>query len=319
MKIVFMGTPDFACGILEAILESGKHDVCAVVTTVDKPAGRGMQPMKSPVKLLAEKHQLRLFQPEKLKDPAFIECLESLHADLFVVVAFRMLPEMVWKIPPKGTINLHASLLPQYRGAAPINWAIINGETQTGVTSFFINDKIDEGNMILSEKTNISPDDNAGILHDKLLHLGAKVILDTLEQIEDNTYKEQKQTLSFDLKPAPKIFKKDCLINWNLTATAIHNFIRGLSPYPAAYTLFTDENKLEKIIKIFKSRIELVIHNQPSGLMETDNKKYLRIACKDGFIYVEELQMSGKKPMSVKDFLLGNKSLHLKQCINSLP
>jgi len=314
MKIVFMGTPDFASGILKAILESGKHDVCAVVTAVDKPAGRGMQPMKSSVKQLAEKHQLRLFQPEKLKDPTFIECLESLHADLFVVVAFRMLPEMVWKSPPKGTINLHASLLPQYRGAAPINWAIINGETQTGVTSFFINDKIDEGNMILSEKINISPDDNAGSLHDKLLHLGAKVLLHTLEQIENNTYKEQKQNLSSQLKSAPKIFKKDCLINWNLTATAIHNFIRGLSPYPAAYTLFTDENKHENIIKIFKSRTELVSHNLPSGLIETDNKQYLRIACKDGFIYVEELQVSGKKRMGIKEFLLGNKLMHLTQC-----
>lgn len=314
-----MGTPDFASGILEAILDSGKHDVCAVVTTVDKPAGRGMQPMKSSVKLLAEKHQLKLFQPEKLKDPVFIESLESMHADLFVVVAFRMLPEIVWKIPPKGTINLHASLLPQYRGAAPINWAIINGETQTGVTSFFINDKIDEGNMILSEIINISADDNAGSLHDKLMHLGAKVILDTLEQIEKNTYKEQKQTLSTNSKSAPKIFKKDCQVNWNLTATDIHNFIRGLSPYPAAYTLFIDENKHENIIKIFKSRIALILHNQPTGLIETDNKQYLRIACKDGFIYVEKLQVSGKKPMYVKDFLLGNKSLHLKQCINSLP
>lgn len=314
MKIVFMGTPDFASGILKAILESEKHDVCAVVTAIDKPAGRGMQTMKSSVKQLAEKHQLTLLQPEKLKDPAFVECLESLHADLFVVVAFRMLPEVVWKIPPKGTINLHASLLPHYRGAAPINWAIINGETKTGVTTFFINEKIDEGNIILSEKTNILPDDNAGSLHDKLLHLGAKVLLNTLEQIENNTYKEQKQILSPHLKLAPKIFKKDCLINWNLTATAIHNLIRGLSPYPTAYTLFADKNKHENIIKIFKSSTNLASHHLPPGLIETDNKQYLRIACKDGFIYVEELQMSGKKRMDIKEFLLGNKLMHLTQC-----
>ena len=226
-----------------------------------------------------------------------------------------MLPEAVWKIPPKGTINLHASLLPQYRGAAPINWAIINGETQTGVTTFFINDKMDEGNIILSQKITISEEDNAGSLHDKLLQLGADAMLETLKQIEQNSYVEQKQSLLSDLKTAPKIFKKDCLINWNQTARNIHHLIRGLSPYPAAYTSFSDEKEHENIIKIYKSRMELASHNYPLGFMETDNKHYLRIACKDGFIYVEEIQWVGKKRMPIKDFLLGNKTLHLKQCI----
>ncbi len=314
MKIVFMGTPEFASGILEAIFLSGKHEICGVITAVDKPAGRGMQLMKSSVKQFAEKHQLKLFQPEKLKDTSFIETLQSLHADVFVVVAFRMLPEAVWKIPPKGTFNLHASLLPQFRGAAPINWALIHGESSTGVTTFFINDKIDEGNLILSNKIAISNDDNAGSLHDKLLEIGKQSVLKTLEQIETDTYIETKQPEIDNLKTAPKLFKEDGRIHWQESARNIHNLIRGLSPSPTAFTLFTNENGQEMMIKIFKSKAELCFHNQAVGLIETDNKTYLRIGCVDGFIYVEEIQLVGKKRLPIKDFLLGNKNLHLKQC-----
>lgn len=314
MKIVFMGTPDFATGILEAILLSGKHDVVSVVTAVDKPAGRGMQPMKSSVKHVAEKNQLPILQPEKLKDVVFIETLKKLQADVFVVVAFRMLPEDVWRIPVKGTFNLHASLLPQYRGAAPINWAIINGETQTGVTTFFINDKIDEGDIILARTIDITEEDNAGSLHDKLLEIGKKVIFETLEQIENQTVVETKQANVALLKTAPKIFKKDCKINWNQPTRSIYNFIRGLSPYPVAFTVFTPDNKQEEMIKIYKSRLEWQDHTQKAGLIETDNKTYVRIACPDGYIYVEEIQLVGKKRLPVKEFLLGNKNLHLTEC-----
>lgn len=314
MKIVFMGTPDFATGILEAILLSGKHDIVAVVTAVDKPAGRGMQPMKSSVKHFAEKHQLPILQPEKLKDAVFIETLKKLQADIFVVVAFRMLPEDVWRIPSKGTFNLHASLLPQYRGAAPINWAIINGETQTGVTTFFINDKIDEGDIILTRTIDIAEEDNVGSLHDKLVEIGKKTVLETLEKIENKTVVETKQANFALLKTAPKIFKKDCKINWNQPTRSIHNFIRGLSPYPVAFTVFTHDNKQEGMIKIYKSRPEWEDHTQKAGLIETDNKTYVRIACPDGYIYVEEIQLVGKKRLPVKEFLLGNKNLHLTEC-----
>ncbi|MFA5640872.1 MAG: methionyl-tRNA formyltransferase, partial [Bacteroidales bacterium] len=242
MKIVFMGTPDFATAILETIVLSQRHEIAAVVTAVDKPGGRGMQLMQSSVKQFALKHHLPILQPEKLKDTSFIHSLESIQADVFVVVAFRMLPEVVWKIPPKGTINLHASLLPQYRGAAPINWAIIHGESETGLTTFFINEKIDEGNIILAHSVDIDEKDNAGSLHDKLMHVGGEIILDTLEQIENNTYKEKKQASFIYLKTAPKIFKKDCLIDWKQTPQKIHNFIRGLSPYPTAFTSYMDDN-----------------------------------------------------------------------------
>lgn len=314
MKIVFMGTPEFATGILEAVLLSGKHEIVAVVTSVDKPAGRGMQLVKSSVKQFAEKKQLKLLQPEKLKDAAFIDALQSLQADVFMVVAFRMLPEAVWKIPPKGTFNLHASLLPHYRGAAPINWAIINGETKTGVTTFFINDKIDEGNLILTKEIPIANDDTAGTLHDKLLEIAKETVLTTLQQIESNTFTEIKQPEVEFLKTAPKIFKEDCKINWHQSAETIYNFVRGLSPYPVAYTLFINKNKQSEMIKIFKSYIEINNHNQAVGLIETDNKTFLRIACVDGYIYVEEIQLVGKKRMPIKEFLLGNKTMHFIQC-----
>lgn len=314
MKIVFMGTPDFATAILETIVLSQRHEIAAVVTAVDKPGGRGMQLMQSSVKQFALKHHLPILQPEKLKDTSFIHSLESIQADVFVVVAFRMLPEVVWKIPPKGTINLHASLLPQFRGAAPINWAIIHGESQTGLTTFFINDKIDEGNIILAHSVDIDEKDNAGSLHDKLMHVGGKVILDTLEQIENNTYKEKKQASFIHLKTAPKIFKKDCLIDWKQTPQKIHNFIRGLSPYPTAFTSYMDDNNRLISFKVYASKFEITIHNLPCGMIQSDGKEYVRVACKQGFIYIEEIQLDGKKRMPIKDFLLGNKTLHMKQC-----
>ncbi|MDD4581586.1 MAG: methionyl-tRNA formyltransferase [Bacteroidales bacterium] len=314
MKIVFMGTPDFATAILETIVLSQRHEIAAVVTAVDKPGGRGMQLMQSSVKQFALKHHLPILQPEKLKDTSFIHSLESIQADVFVVVAFRMLPEVVWKIPPKGTINLHASLLPQYRGAAPINWAIIHGESETGLTTFFINEKIDEGNIILAHSVDIDEKDNAGSLHDKLMHVGGEIILDTLEQIENNTYKEKKQASFIYLKTAPKIFKKDCLIDWKQTPQKIHNFIRGLSPYPTAFTSYMDDNNRLISFKVYASKFEITIHNLPCGMIQSDGKEYVRVACKQGFIYIEEIQLDGKKRMPIKDFLLGNKTLHMKQC-----
>ncbi len=315
MKIVFMGTPEFATGILEAIVLSNKHEIAAVVTAADKPAGRGMKLTKSSVKKFAEKHQLRLLQPEKLRDEDFIKTLQSIQADIFVVVAFRMLPELVWSIPPKGTINLHASLLPQYRGAAPINWAIINGETTTGVSTFFINEKIDEGNLIISKEVPIEEEDNAGSLHDKLLEIGKITVLETLEQIETNTYKETKQAHSDTLKYAPKLFKENCKINWNQSANQIHNLIRGLSPYPVAYTVFVAKNERKETMRIYKSQAVVEKHHATVGLVETDNKSYVRISCSDGYIYVDEIQLVGKKRMPIKDFLLGNKNMHLVQCL----
>lgn len=309
-----MGTPDFATAILETIVLSQRHEIAAVVTAVDKPGGRGMQLMQSSVKQFALKHHLPILQPEKLKDTSFIHSLESIQADVFVVVAFRMLPEVVWKIPPKGTINLHASLLPQYRGAAPINWAIIHGESETGLTTFFINEKIDEGNIILAHSVDIDEKDNAGSLHDKLMHVGGEIILDTLEQIENNTYKEKKQASFIYLKTAPKIFKKDCLIDWKQTPQKIHNFIRGLSPYPTAFTSYMDDNNRLISFKVYASKFEITIHNLPCGMIQSDGKEYVRVACKQGFIYIEEIQLDGKKRMPIKDFLLGNKTLHMKQC-----
>lgn len=307
MRIVFMGSPDFASGILEAILKCASHEVVGVITVADKAAGRGMKTQKSSVKICAEKYNLPILQPEKLRDEQFITTLKSWNADVFVVVAFRMLPEVIWKIPPKGTINLHASLLPQYRGAAPINWAIINGETFTGVTTFFINDKIDEGNILLSQKIDISSQDNAGTLHDKLLNIGKEVVLETLKQIDEETYQEKKQPQTSDLKTAPKISKEDCLINWNLPVEQIYNFIRGMSPYPCAFSRYKNGKEENLPIKIFSCRAEKAFHNFSHGIIETDNKNFMRIACNDGYIYIEELQLLGKKRLFIHEFLLGNK------------
>ena len=308
MRIVFMGTPDFAAGILEAIITENHHEIAGVVTSTDKAAGRGMKIQESAVKICAKNHHLPVLQPEKLKDVPFIESLQALRADMFVVVAFRMLPEVVWQIPPKGTINLHASLLPEYRGAAPINWAIIKGETQTGVTTFFINEKIDEGNMLLAEKVEITRTDNAGTLHDKLLNTGKLVVLETLRKIENSSYTEQKQPACSDLKSAPKLNKENCLIDWSWSAERIFNFIRGLSPYPTAFSRYKNRENEEMLFKLFSSEIEIASHNLPHGEIQTDNKTFLKVACSDGYVHVKELQIFGKKRMGVEDFLRGNKS-----------
>jgi len=312
MRIIFMGTPDFAAGILEAIIGENHHEVAGVVTATDKAAGRGMKIQESAVKICAKKHQLPVLQPEKLKDALFVESLQDLQADVFVVVAFRMLPEVVWRIPPKGTINLHASLLPQYRGAAPINWAIINGETQTGVTTFFINEKIDEGNMLLSEKVEITREDNAGTLHDKLLNIGKVVVLKTLKQIETASYTETKQPDCLDLKLSPKLHKENCIIDWNKPAEEIFNFVRGLSPYPVAFSRYKNAENEEMFFKVYSCEPEVISHNLPHGKIQTDNKTFLKIACSDGFIYIKELQIFGKKRMNTEDFLRGNKGFEDK-------
>ena len=307
MRIIFMGTPDFAAKILENIVESKEHQVVGVVTSTDKAAGRGMKIQESAVKIYAKNAHLPILQPEKLKDISFLDALQEFKADVFVVVAFRMLPQVVWQMPEKGTINLHAALLPEYRGAAPINWAIINGETQTGVTTFFINEKIDEGNMLLSEKVEITREDNAGTLHDKLIEIGKVVVLNTLREIEEGSYKEKKQPDCLDLKLAPKLYKENCVIDWHWSAERIFNFVRGLSPYPAAYSRYKNTENEEMQLKIFACETEISAHNLPLGKIQTDNKNFLKVACLDGYIYIKELQIFGKKRMTITDFLRGNK------------
>lgn len=303
MKIVFMGTPEFAAICLEEILNS-KHEVVGVITVPDKPAGRGQKLSQSAVAKLAIEKNLKLLQPEKLKNPEFLEELNSLDADAFVVVAFRMLPKEVWQIPAKGTFNLHASLLPQYRGAAPINWAIINGETETGVTTFLIDEKIDTGNILLKEKVQILPDDNAGTLHDKLAETGKKLIIETLNGLEKIAIQPKPQGNPGELKPAPKIFKEDCKIDWSEPIENIHNKIRGLSPYPAAWTNFIQDNE-SKSVKIYKGYFEHHQENSAESGQITFEKNQIKILLSDGIYYVEELQPEGKKRMTDKDFING--------------
>lgn len=299
MKIVFMGTPDFAVASLNALVEAG-FDVVGVVTAADKPAGRGQKLQESAVKQYAVSKGIPVLQPLKLKDPVFIEELKALKADLQVVVAFRMLPELVWDMPEKGTINLHASLLPQYRGAAPINHAIINGEKESGVTTFFLKHEIDTGDVIFSEKVDIDDEMTAGDLHDLLMNVGAGLLVRTVTAIESGDYEEQPQLHSDALKHAPKIFKEYCLIDWNLPASAVHNMIRGLSPYPTAFTKLKD-----KTLKVFRAEIEDQEPGISPGGFLSDGKTYLKFACKDGFIRLTDLQYEGKKRMSVEEFLRG--------------
>lgn len=310
MRIVFMGTPEFAVFALQKLLEN-KHEVVGVVTAPDQPAGRGKKIRMSAVKEFALKHELPVLQPLKLKDPAFIEELQALKADIQVVVAFRMLPEVVWAMPPKGTFNLHASLLPQYRGAAPINHVLINGETETGVTTFFLDKEIDTGKIILQEKCAISPDDNAGTLHDKLMVLGAGLILKTLQLIAANKIEPVAQNHLFvsdnDLKPAPKIFKQDCALVWNKSHTAILNKIRGLSPYPVAYSHLLDtETQKSYYLKIFSAQaIEKKYAETRPGSIFTDSATFLHVTTTDQTISLLEVQLEGKKKMKIQDFLRG--------------
>ncbi|MES3017211.1 MAG: methionyl-tRNA formyltransferase [Bacteroidota bacterium] len=299
MKIVFMGTPDFAVASLKALVDNG-FDIVGVITAPDKPAGRGQKINESAVKKYAVDQGLNILQPVKLKDPQFLENLKALQADLQVIVAFRMLPEVVWAMPPHGTVNLHGSLLPQYRGAAPINWAIINGEHETGVSTFFLKQEIDTGDLLFSERVAISKTDSAGDLHDKLMDTGADLLLKTVKAIESGKYKEQPQEVSDQLKTAPKIFKEDCFINWDQPVEKVYNFIRGLSPYPTSYTHLQEKN-----LKIFSAELEKTDLGSKPGEVITDNKTFLKFACTDGFISVLELQLEGKKRMKVDEFLRG--------------
>jgi methionyl-tRNA formyltransferase len=300
MRIIFLGTPDFSVPSLDAIVKAG-HEVVAVVTMPDKPAGRGMQLQQSAVKKYAVENNIKVLQPVKLKDPEFIAELQSLNADLQVVIAFRMLPQIVWQMPKFGTLNLHASLLPDYRGAAPINWAIINGETKTGVSTFFLKHEIDTGDVLLTKEVAITPTMNAGELHDLLMQVGAETVVKSLELIENGNIKGTPQGEDNN-KIAPKIFKEHCLINFNQNGQNIYNLIRGLSPYPAAFTHFDN-----KILKVYESNFEASNHQEPIGKMMSDNKTFLKVACQDGYIHLLQIQLEGKKRMKVDEFLRGNK------------
>jgi len=301
MRIVFMGTPDFAVASLRALLEAD-FDIVGVITAPDKPAGRGQKLSESAVKKFAIEKGLTIFQPIKLKDPDFINELRSLKADIQVVVAFRMLPELVWKMPSKGTINLHASLLPQYRGAAPINWAIINGEKRSGVSTFFLKQEIDTGDLLFAEEIDIKDNDTAGELHDKLMVLGAELLVKTLKAIEAGKYIEipQDTLQESELKKAPKIFRGDCEINWDRPVREVFNLIRGLSPHPTAFSTIQ-----EKTLKIFSAELEEIQVNDKPGTVLTDHKTYLKFACQNGLISVLELQLEGKKRMKIDEFLRG--------------
>jgi methionyl-tRNA formyltransferase len=302
LRIIFMGTPEFAVPSLDKLYRAG-YNIVGVITAPDKPAGRGMKIMVSAVKKYALEKKLQILQPEKLRDPGFIEKLKNLKADVQVVVAFRMLPEVVWNMPPLGTINLHGSLLPQYRGAAPINWAIINGEKETGVTTFKLQQEIDTGNILMQEKIEISEVETAGSLHDKMMNTGADILLKTIQQLEKGTLKEYSQdaiTTHSSLHAAPKIFSETCEINWNQKSKDIYNFIRGLSPYPAAFTYLN-----KKKLKIFSATKVPGNFKEIAGSWKTDHKTFLKFATGDGFISLQEIQLEGKKRMKIEDFLRG--------------
>ena len=311
-KIVFMGTADFAVGALKEMLDNNMN-VAAVVTAPDKPAGRGRKLSSSPVKEFLLSHfdddnRPLLLQPEKLKDSLFLEQLESINADLFIVVAFRMLPEEVWSMPAMGTINLHGSLLPHYRGAAPINRAIMNGETKSGVTTFFIDDKIDTGSILLREEVPIGPNETAGELYDTLMNVGAKMLVRTIQGVVDGTLTPQPQNdflqMDEEAKLAPKIFTEDCFINWSDSPTNIHNFIRGLSPFPGARSYITN-GKNVLTYKILQSEPEIVNHDMKYGTILSDGKHYVKIACDGGYISILSIQIEGKKRMNIEELLRG--------------
>lgn len=303
LRIVFMGTPEFAVASLDALVKAG-CTIVGVITAPDKPAGRGMQLQQSAVKKYAVEHHLKILQPEKLKDPAFLAELRSLQPDIQIVVAFRMLPEVVWSLPPMGSVNLHGSLLPQYRGAAPINWAVINGEKETGVTTFKLQHEIDTGDILLQEKFDIGENETAGDVHDNMKEIGAQVLVKTIKGLADGSLKETPQLSSLNfplstLKHAPKIFTETGKIDFSKTVKEVHNLIRGLSPFPGAFTFL--EGKLFKIYKAFpKPGLKI-----SDALYETDGKTFLQFTCADGFIEVKELQMEGKKKMNIEDFLRG--------------
>jgi methionyl-tRNA formyltransferase len=302
LRIVFMGTPEFAVGILDTILQNN-YEVVGVITAADKPAGRGQKIKYSAVKEYALAHNLHLLQPTNLKDEGFLAELQALNANLQIVVAFRMLPKVVWDMPSLGTFNLHASLLPNYRGAAPINWAIINGETKTGVTTFFIDDKIDTGAMILNAETAIGTNESAGELHDRLMQLGSETVTQTLALLENGKVTTTIQEDNAEIKTAYKLNKENCKIDWHQPASEIHNLIRGLSPYPAAWSFISDKGE-EWNVKIYQSNIVLEAHTLAVGQLVC-TKKELKIAVRDGFIQIESLQFPGKKKMNTAEFLNG--------------
>lgn len=303
-----MGTPEFAVASLDLLLQNN-YNIAAVVTVPDKPAGRGQQLQQSAVKKYALEKKLTILQPEKLKDENFIKHLKVLNVDLQIVVAFRMLPEIVWNMPRLGTINLHGSLLPNYRGAAPINWAVINGEKETGVSTFFLQQEIDTGKIIYQEKIQMDENETAGDIHDKLMHIGAQLILKTVKAIENGAYPQIDQSALTEadekIKLAPKIFKQDCRIDWSRSADEIHNQIRGLSPYPTAFTDFVSPDGKLILVKIFSSKKEKKSLNYPVGSIISDSKSFIKIAVKDGYILIEELQAAGKKRLAVNEFLRG--------------
>jgi methionyl-tRNA formyltransferase len=307
LRIIFMGTPEFAVPSLEILIEH-KYNIVAVITAQDKPQGRGQKLTHSPVKECATKHNIPVLQPSNLKSPGFLEELKSYNCNLQIVVAFRMLPEAVWSMPALGTFNLHASLLPQYRGAAPINWAIINGEKETGATTFFLKHEIDTGSIIFQVKEPITPDDDAGTLYQRLMQKGAELVLKTVKAIEQNGFPSIPQSATNEIKHAPKIFKETCEIKWDQSSDQTRNFVRGLSPYPAAWTTLAG-----KIFKVFK--VSVVKSNdveasdvvQPSGHFRTDSKNYIHVKTADGWIALHEIQPEGKKRMTVPEFFRGNK------------
>ncbi len=304
LRIVFMGTPGFAVASLDALVKAGCN-IVGVVTAPDKPAGRGMKLTESAVKKYTVEKGLNILQPEKLKSPDFLSELKSLNADLQIIVAFRMLPEVVWNMPPMGTVNLHGSLLPQYRGAAPINWAVINGEKETGVTTFKLKHEIDTGDILLQESFTIGENENAGDVHDKMKEIGAQLLVKTIKALADDRLKEIPQLSTFNfqlstLKHAPKITTDTCRINWSQPVENIFNLVRGLSPYPAAFTVIN-----ERILKIYKAHNEIIFPSIPEGEYETDGKTFLKFACTNGYLHLLEVQLEGKKRMPVKDFLTG--------------
>ncbi len=310
LRIVFMGTPDFAVASLAALVDAGCN-IVGVITAPDKPAGRGMKLTESAVKKYAVEKGLFILQPEKLKNPEFIESLQALKADLQIVVAFRMLPVMVWEMPRLGTVNLHGSLLPQYRGAAPIHWAVINGEKETGVTTFKLQHAIDTGDVLLQKSFEIGPDETTGEVHDRMKEIGAAVLVETVKGIAENSLKEKQQSAfenQSELKHAPKLFTENCQINFNQSIDIIHNFIRGLSPFPGALSRLDD-----KILKVYRSKKERATVNEKAGTVLSDGKTYLKIAALDGYIHLLDLQLEGKKRMLTDDFLRGYRLANAQQ------
>ncbi len=310
-----MGTPEFAVPSLRALVAEG-YNVVAVVTAPDKPAGRGQKLRESEVKTAARELGLPVMQPEKLKDPQFVAAMEALKPDLGIVIAFRMLPEIIWAMPRFGTFNLHASLLPQYRGAAPINWAVINGETETGVTTFLLNHEIDKGGIIGQIHVPIDSTDNVGSMYEKLMNIGPSLVIDTVERISSGDIHpvEQENIDESTLKPAPKIFKEDCIIDWGRNGKEIIDFIRGLSPYPSAWTQLDGDGLPPLTAKIFSARFIPEVHDADTGSLGTDGRTYIRIACNDGWIDIDELQIAGKKRMKTKELLLGFRNIAAYRC-----